>query len=247
MKNLNSYEKARRYIETHSLETDEAKLLKRKLHPGPCITISRQTGIGAEKIGEKLIDYFQQSSSGNDFEWGYFDKNLIEKISEEHGLPLRFDKFLEVGRQTHLNSFFGELLGVHPSKIKLLHKQTETILQLAEYGNVIIVGRGANIITSKLKNTLHVRLVAPLHHRVENCIALYSLSKKEAHDFIEQEDSARGEFIKTYFHKQIDDPLLYHVVINTHLLSFEEIARMIGYLVVKKFPNMFKLAEEFLE
>jgi sirohydrochlorin ferrochelatase len=43
-----SYEKARHYIETSARETQEAKLLKKKLHPGPCITLSRETGIGAE-------------------------------------------------------------------------------------------------------------------------------------------------------------------------------------------------------
>ena len=42
-----SYEKARHYIETSTRATEEAKLLKKKLHPGPCITLSRQTGVGA--------------------------------------------------------------------------------------------------------------------------------------------------------------------------------------------------------
>ena len=43
----------------------------------------------------------------------------------------------------------------------LVHKTAKTILQLAEMGNVIIIGRGANVVTAHMNNIFHVRLVAP--------------------------------------------------------------------------------------
>ncbi|NOX67496.1 MAG: hypothetical protein GXO85_17250 [Chlorobi bacterium] len=46
--------------------------------------------------------------------------------------------------------------------------------------------------------------------------------------------------IKKYYHKDIDDPLLYHSTINTNLLLFDIIAEIIDQLVVKRFPKMFE-------
>jgi len=62
MRVLGAYEKARIYIEQHTELSEEAKLKIRKLNPGPTITISRETGIGAEKICEKLITFIQNYS-----------------------------------------------------------------------------------------------------------------------------------------------------------------------------------------
>jgi cytidylate kinase len=235
-----SYEKARHYIETSARETQEAKLLKKKLHPGPCITLSRETGIGAEVICDKIFEFFKMYNTDEESNWGYFDKRLIEKVIEDHGLPESYYKYLDVEKRSQMHEFFGELFGVAPSKMKLLHNTTETIYHLAEFGNVIIVGRGSNVITTKLKNAFHVRLVAPLHDRIENCKQLYGLSKKEAEDFIKQEDKERKEYLKNYFHREIENPLLYHIVINTHMHTFDEVAQIIGRMVMTKIivPSM---------
>ena len=79
-KTLTPLEKVRLYIEAHTKLSEEAKIKMRKLNPGPAITISRETGIGAEVISEKLIQYFKKHSKDNLSEWAYFDKNLIKKF-----------------------------------------------------------------------------------------------------------------------------------------------------------------------
>lgn len=247
MKVLGKYEKARIYIEEHTQLTDEEIRFRKRLNPGPCITISRETGIGAEKICEQLVDFFSKYSVEENRNWVYFDKNLIEKVMADHNLPERYDKFLEDQKPSQLNSFFGELFGVHPSKLSLFRKTVKTIYQLAEFGNVIIVGRGANLITAHLRNAFHVRLVAPLNYRIKTSQEIYGVDRKAAAEFIKKEDMARKEFFKTYFHKNIDDPLLYHIQINTHLLSFEEIAEMIGFMIIKKFPHLFEIPVNYME
>ena len=62
---------------------------------------------------------------------------------------------------------------------------------------------------------------------------------KKAADFIKKEDKVRKEYILKHFHKDIDDPLNFHLVLNTHLLSIDEIAYIISDAVIKKFPNNF--------
>ena len=210
MKVMTPIEKVRLYIEKHTELSETEKIKIRKKNPGPTITISRETGIGAETICKKLIEYFKDDKS----DWIYFDKNLITKVLEDHNLPERLNKFMTEEKISTMNSMMNELLGIHPSRLKLHHKITKTIYQLAELGNVIIVGRGANIITSELQNAYHIRLVAPLNSRVENAQKLYGFDKRKTFNFIKREDKSRKEHIKKYFHKNIDDPHLYHLTIN---------------------------------
>ena len=80
----------------------------------------------------------------------------------------------------HLSSAVNVLLGLHPSQWSLLHKTTETVLQLARMGKIIIVGRGGNIITLKLKNVFHVRLIAPLENRIEYIMGAQKMNRQGA-------------------------------------------------------------------
>jgi cytidylate kinase len=239
MKVLGTYEKARIYIEKHYHDSEEAKHHRRMLNPGPTITISRETGIGATFICQKLTEYFNKFAVKGYDDWTYFDRDLMEKVMEDHHLPEHFRKFLSEEKPHTIESWFSEMMGVSPSKFLLLHKTSQTILKLASFGNVILVGRGANIITSMFSNTFHLRLVAPLEYRIENAMKLYDIDRKKATEFIKVEDEARKNYIWKYFHKEIDDPHLYHAVINTNLLGQNEIAEMIGHCVIKRFPNFF--------
>lgn len=237
MKTVTAYEKARFYIQKNSEEDYLNE--KRKQNPGPVITISRETGIGAGAICQKLTEYFNCRAIAHYDDWTYFDKDLMERVMLDHNLPDHFKKLLSEEKPAKMDAWFGEMLGISPSRLSLLHKTSQTIRKLSEFGNVILVGRGANIITAKFDNAFHVRLVAPLNYRTETAMNLYQLDRKTASEFIKQEDEARKLYIWKYFHKDIEDPLLYHVIINTHLLSFEEIAMMIGQCVVKRFPRFF--------
>ncbi|HYG36103.1 MAG TPA: cytidylate kinase family protein, partial [Clostridia bacterium] len=115
-------------------------------------------------------------------------------------------------------------------------KISDTILHLAELGNVILIGRGANIITSKLDYVFHVRLVGSLERRVQYIQEVNHLSPKEALDFVRREDLGRQRYLKKYFNKDIEDPLLYHLGINTDLVPYAEAARMIAHAVETKKP-----------
>ncbi len=238
MKLNGSLAKARKYIESHSKLRNEISTRK-SVKPGPCITISRQCGIDTENICEKLVAIFNQMKSENTAEWAVFDKNLIEKVIEDHDLPERINKFLTEEKISTVNAMLNELLGVHPPILKLVHKTSSTILKLAQVGNVIIVGRGANIITSHFKNTFHIRLIAPKNVRRRNIERKLNVTRKEAEEILESEDKSRREYIETYFRKDIDDPLLYDVMINTAKLDEDLLVKFLRDMIVEKFPKFF--------
>ena len=54
------------------------------------------------------------------------------------------------------------------------------------------------------------------------------LSKGAAMKLLRSEDRARGRYLKKYFDKNIEDPMLYHLLVNTDLVSHSEAARLIA-------------------
>jgi hypothetical protein len=196
------------------------------------VTISRQTGSGAHVVGEELASYLQAHSPKDACPWTVFDRNLVEKVLEEHHLPERMARFLAEDRISELQDTMDELFGLHPPSWTLVRQTADTILHLAELGHAVIIGRGANIITRKLDYVFHVRLVAPLENRIQYLQQLERLSDRAAREFVRKEDLGRRRYVKKYFGKDIEDPLLYHLTVNTGLLSYEKAARVIGEAVV---------------
>ena len=92
----------------------------------------------------------------------------------------------------------------------------------------MLIGRGAHIITNGLDHVFHVRLVGSLARRVEYIQEIRGLGKAQALAVIRQEDRGRQRYLKRYFGKDIDDPLSYHMVVNTDFISLERVARLIA-------------------
>ncbi|MFZ1519486.1 MAG: cytidylate kinase-like family protein [Ignavibacteriaceae bacterium] len=230
---IGAYEKCKQYISLHSYK-EEAK---REIFP--CITISRQTGSGSYEVSERLINLLQQKTKDAENQWTYFNKELIGKVIEDFKLPKVFTNYILEDKYSHISDAVNELLGVKPSEWTIVHKSTEIILQLARFGKTIIVGRGSNVITSKLLNCFHVRLIASLENRIKHVQDVFKYSKSDAMDYIKKEDENRRKYLKSHFYKEPDDPSLYHLIINTGKLSFDETAEMIADIIVKKYPKCF--------
>ena len=124
-----------------------------------------------------------------------------------------------------------EVLGLHPSGWTLVQHTTQTILRLAGLGHTILVGRGANVITARLPNVFHVRLVAPLATRIRHAAEYHHLSEAEA--VVNEQDHARRRYLRRYFNAEIDDPTLYDVMLNTGRLGFARTAEVIAQLALQ--------------
>jgi len=196
------------------------------------VTISRQTGSGAHAVGEMLAQYLQSQSPKGSSPWRLFDRDLAEKVLEDHNLPLRYTRFMPEDRISEVADTMDELLGVHPPSSSLARQTAETILRLAQEGNVILIGRGANVVTSKLDHVLHVRLVGSLEKRVAQIQKVQAVGREAAQEFIRKEDLGRRRYLKRYFSEEVDNPLLYHLVINTDLVPYDKAAQMIGDAVL---------------
>jgi cytidylate kinase len=201
------------------------------------VTISRQAGCGSGLVAEKLAGYLQQHAAGDGSPWTVFDRNLMDKVLEDHNLPIRLAKFLPEDRVSQLEDILADVFEVHPPAQTVIDQSAETIFKLADLGNVILIGRGGTVITAKLPHVLHVRLVAPLARRIEHICEFYHLTEAEAHKFCLSHDRARERYLKTYFGADINNPLQYHLVINTGLLGCDQAVKLIGDAVLNLHPG----------
>jgi hypothetical protein len=192
------------------------------------VTISRQAGTGGHLVANGLAQQMAALAPEDAASWAVFDRNLLERVLEDHHLPARLARYMPEDRISSIQDTLDELFGLHPPAWTLVEKTSDTILRLAGLGNVILLGRGGNIITSLLNHVFHVRLVGSLTARTEFVQADRKLDKKTAHALILQEDAGRRGYLKKYFHKDIDDPQYYHLVINTPTVGHATAARLIA-------------------
>lgn len=200
------------------------------------VTISRESGSGGHSVAERLVARLQAATPYAPCPWAVFDRNLVERVIEDHNLPKRLAKFMPEDRISEMTDIMDELFGLHPPSWTLVRQTTETILHLVELGNVIIIGRAANVITSKLANVFHVRLVGSVPRRSARIQELAKIDAKQARALIEREDRGRRRYLKKYFGKDIEDPLLYDLVINTDRISYDKAAEMIASAVLGEKP-----------
>ncbi len=203
----------------------------------PSVAVSRQTGTGALAIAERLAHILETSPLKTDCPWTVFDKNLVSKVLEDHDLPARLAQFMPEDKVSYLSDALEELLGLHPPTWNLIHQTTETILKLAELGNVILVGRGANVITAKLMHVFHVRLVGSLQRRAQRVETRLGLDPAAAAAFIQREDAGRERYLKKHFGHNINDPSLYHLVLNTDGFAEKDAAEIIAHSVIARFTS----------
>jgi cytidylate kinase len=201
------------------------------------VTISRQSGSGGHVVAAKLAEALEQEAPEPGRSWTVIDRNLVEKVLEDHHLPKHLARFLQEDRISEMADTMDELFGLHPPSWTLVRQTAETIHHLAEQGNVILIGRAGNIITAKMPGTFHVRLVGSLEKRAAYIAELNHLSLKAAREFVRREDLGRRRYLKKYFDKNVDDPMLYHLVINTDLVPYAEAAQLIAQSALRRTPT----------
>ena len=196
--------------------------------PGPAITLSPQTGAGADQIARQLAALLQQGEPKGCAPWTVFDRQLAERVLEEHHLPKSLAKLMPEDRRSYLDDVLDEVVGLRPPSWDLVPKLIQTVMHLADAGNVILVGRGASFATAGMPNGFHVRLIASLAKRIERVQQRENLSPKEAARLIAKTDRGRDRYVKAYFHARRDDDQQYHLILNTDRIPPAKAAEVIA-------------------
>jgi hypothetical protein len=231
-------EKCQAYIDCH-LKPGQGRGGAR-FERAPSVTVSRQCGAGGLTMANALAAWLQDHGPESQCPWTVFHKNLVHKVLQELNLPERLAQYMPEDKVSGIADAVEELLGLHPPSWRLVRQTTETILQLAELGRAIIVGRAGNVITKGLSNVFHVRLVGSMDRRAERIMGLHNIDRRAAVAFIKKSDGGRKRYVRRYYQQDIDDPLLYDLVINSDGVGEGLAAELVGQAILRNFYPVLK-------
>jgi len=192
----------------------------------PFVTISRQAGAGGHLLSYVILSEFLKFKGTELFEgWHVFDKDLCEVVAKDPQLQGSMEVLVAEKYRSEFREFI-ESLFTGQSRQYLLYKTTfKVVRMLAMIGKVVIVGRGSALVTADLLQGVHIRLVAPKTSRVAWMMKRFKLGKEAAVKAIDKQDSDRRKLIKLFFHRDIENPLLYDAVWNTGKVPLEVVTR----------------------
>ena len=104
------------------------------------------------------------------------------------------------------------------------------IKDLAAAGHVVIVGRGGQFILRDYPGVLRARVIAPLEVRVDRLVLSDGFDPHEAERRLRQSDQSQGAFFRKFFRTDVQDAMLYDIVLNTAKIPYERASSVIADL-----------------
>lgn len=177
------------------------------------ITISRQYGAGTSEIARML---------SNRLGFRVIEEELLSMTAQRSGLDVA-----KIERVYEQRPSFQDLRVYKEQSEKYITAVDETLTELARQGNVIIVGRGANLALLTHRNVFNLRLVADFAVRVKRVMEREKISEADVRRRITEADYAREAYYRYLYNVMPDDPAIYDMVLNTSRMTLEEAAAMI--------------------
>jgi cytidylate kinase len=108
-------------------------------------------------------------------------------------------------------------------------RATEEVLRRqAETGEGVILGRGGAIVLREDPRALRVRLHGPMQRRVAQAMRLQRVDEATAREMIRRLDRTHAAYLKQFYGADIDDPSLYHLVIDSTAIPVEACVELIA-------------------
>ena len=189
------------------------------------ITISRQFGSGGRTVGRLVAEKLGIP---------FYDKELVEQVALESGFAPQFVE--EHGEHAPSKSPFayafasqgvpGVMNGMSAADF-LWNIQCSTILQLAEAGPCVIVGRNADYILKDHPNVLHAYIHADTAYRADRIVRLYGESEKSPEARLNEKDKRRMRNYQHYTGRTWGAAENYDICLNTGKIGVDEASDII--------------------
>jgi len=191
------------------------------------ITISRQFGAGGSEVAKRVA-----TALG----WRVVDNELVEEVAARAGLPPERVAEREERVSTFVERLARTLAAASPevfpppesagAVVEMpeadLVKITETVVaEIAAQGRVVLVGRAAPAVLLREVDALHVKLVAPRVFRIQVAAVRLGCNAEKAATVLDQTDKMRARYNREYYRRDWDDPVNFHLVLNTGVLGFD--------------------------
>jgi cytidylate kinase len=176
------------------------------------ITIARQIGSLGNEIAAEVAQQLNYT---------LVDQTKLQEAAEAYGMLKSELEEVHEKRPTLVTRY---LTMRHRAYLDMI--QTITY-QYARGDDVVILGRGATVLLSDVPSTLHVSMIAPFERRVEVVMAREGMTRPLAEQLVRESDQDRAGYMRYLFDRDWMDPLLYDLMINTHLITRERACELI--------------------
>jgi cytidylate kinase len=201
------------------------------------ITVSRQAGAGGVTFSHRLAQRLSELASAH---WTAWDHELVDEVSKEHGIAKAVLEMIPYQSHTWFadlqQSFVHCEEGEYCDECSAYKRVTLTIGALATAGHTIIVGRGGRFVTAAIPGGIHLRLIAPLDHRIRFIAGKEQLTMDEAIDRIEEMDRNREMFYSRHWPGKTLNPETFSMTLNSAELSVDEMIDCVLPLVQQREP-----------
>jgi cytidylate kinase len=199
------------------------------------VTISRQFGAGGLSLGKQLADTLGYT---------FYDDQIIQLISEKAKVSQNWVKSIDRETGGKLQQAISSLMpkGIidrilsgergHLDESIYIDLLRQIIIQLADQGNAVILGRGGQYILKDRNDSFHVLLIAEKNYRIRFIEAKYKLSRASAEQIVNAEDKRRMNLYRKFERSDYDEPIHYHLILNMSKLKLDQATRIIYQMIV---------------
>ena len=187
------------------------------------ITIAREYGSGGRYIGKLVAERLGIK---------LYDKNIIEKMSEETGLSEEYIKDNEQKRTVFDSFNNGYYAGLNNSD-ELFIQESNLIKDLADRESCVIVGRCADFILKDKKNVLKIFVSSSMENKVKRATEFYHIDKKNAEKEITRINKLRANHYEYYTERGWETSSNYDICVNSDSIGIDNVVDLICSIVEK--------------
>ena len=198
------------------------------------ITISRQFGAGGNTLGRMIAD---------ELGYTFADQEIIQRIAKEANVSTKWIESFEKEAGSKVSRFIDKMVsrrlldrilkderGYLDEKIYLDYLVL-IIAQMADEGDVVILGRGSQYILDDHPDASHILLIDDFEDRVKFMMENYDLSSRRATQVVTTEDKRRVALYSRLGKHDYDNPSLYHLVLNMGRMDLKSALKLVCDLV----------------
>ncbi len=224
----------------------------------PVITVSGRLASGARDVASALaddlgIDYVDQQilqqaarELGVSVEALAQHDERVRSFAERVASTLRMlmersaaatDPLSGAGLDVVLSRTYGEAAGLPEDDAEELNLDRyistlrSVIQSIAARGNVVILGRGSQVILRDDPNIVHAWVIASKEQRIQRLVEQDGMTAEDAARRLKESDSSRAAFHQRFFKVDAESPALYDVTVNRERVDVETAVRMIAVAV----------------
>lgn len=176
------------------------------------ITISEMIGTQGRKIAKEVAKAMN---------YPYYGKEALFIAADEMGVLSDVIK-MELKSPPLLEKFLSDKPKIYLDRFQAV------ILEVAKRGNAVFFGKGSQLLLHSFDCALHVLVTGSMEKRKKRVMEEMNVDAEVAEKIIHTSDQDKKGFLKYAFDEDWLNPQLYHLVLNTDVLTVDSCVKIVA-------------------